>query len=104
MDIYQILYTLLSVVGGSTALVAIAAWIIRSLIENRLSKNLESHRQTLSRDNELLLVSIEHSNTRELESIRGAIQYEISKNSLAYSKVYEKRMKVLEATYKTIVE
>jgi len=83
---------LLKFVGGGTALLAIAAWLIRSLMLQVFSRDIERYKSVLKKEAD-----------KEIESLKISLNIEASKHQIRFSKLQERRASVIEETYKKIV-
>ena len=84
MDVWM---TILLAIGGNTALLAVLAWLAKSLIGGWMSKDLERHREQLKRETETALIDRRHDleklaqehalKATELQTRRAAVIAEI---------------------------
>ena len=79
--------TILLAIGGNTVLLAVLAWLAKSLIGGWMSKDLERHREQLKRETETALTTMRHElgmvaqehalKASELQTRRAAVIAEI---------------------------
>jgi hypothetical protein len=83
---------LLKFVGGGTALLAIAAWLIRSLMLQVFSRDIERYKSVLKKEAD-----------KEIESLKVSLNIEASEHQIRFAKLQERRASIIEETYKKIV-
>ncbi|WP_204150424.1 hypothetical protein [Leptolyngbya sp. CCY15150] len=83
---------LLKFIGGGTAFLAIAAWLIRSLTLQVFSRDIERYKSVLKKEAD-----------KEIESLKNSLNIEALKHQIRFSKLQERRVSVIEETYKRIV-
>lgn len=83
---------LLKFIGGSAVLLAVVAWLIRSLIRHVLTKDIEKYKYDLKREAE-----------KELEAIKASLNIEALTYQIRFSKLHDRRADVIEQLYRKIV-
>ena len=78
--------------GGATALLAVTAWLIRSLIIHRLGKDIEQFKQQLQIDAE-----------KELATLRSTLEIENAKLQIKLSALETRRISFVEELYGLLV-
>jgi hypothetical protein len=79
-------------VGGGTAFLTVIAWLIRSLMQQILSRDLERFRSDLRL-----------TGSREIESLKSLLSIEAAKEQIRFSKLQERRAVVIAKAYKKLV-
>ena len=82
----------LKFVGGIAVLLAVVAWLIRSLIRHLLSKDIERYKFDLKREAD-----------KELALIKAALNIEALTYQIRFSKLHDRRADIIERLYKKIV-
>jgi hypothetical protein len=85
--------SVVSVFGGSVAFFGAAAWLIRSLIQHFLSKDLEKFR---------LELTIQHDIA--LERAKSDLQRLFREHEIRFSHLHEKRAEIIAELYQLTVE
>jgi hypothetical protein len=90
MEVWQ---TILLAIGGNTALLAVLAWLARTLISQSFSRDLERHKAAL--------LSETQSAT---ERVRHDLQLVAQEHQVTFSKLHERRAAVIAEAYGLLVE
>ena len=83
---------LLKFVGGGAVLLAVVAWLIRSLILHLLTKDIEKYKFDLKRDAD-----------KELEAIKASLNIEALTHQIEFSKLHDRRADLIEQLYKKVI-
>jgi len=87
----QFLKELLTALGGFAVVIAALAWLVRNLISQYLSRNVEAYKA------QLLLET-----TRQTESLKSALETAAHERAVRFSKLQEKRDEHLPELYRSI--
>ncbi len=85
--------TVLSLIGGSAAFFAAAAWLVRSLVQHLLSKDVERFKADLQAQHQ---IALEHS--------KAEFQRLLKEHEIRFSHLHAKRGEIVAALYQHIVE
>jgi methionine salvage enolase-phosphatase E1 len=83
---------LIKFIGGAAVLLAVVAWLIRSLIRYLLTKDIEKYKFDLKREAD-----------KELEAIKASLNIEALTHQIRFSKLHDRRADVIEKLYTKIV-
>lgn len=72
-------------VGGSAVLLAIAGWLIRTIIQHFLAKDIEQYKFDIRRQGEI-----------ELEKLKAALNIESLTHEITFSKLHNRRADVID--------
>ena len=85
--------SILLAIGGNTALVAVLAWLAKSLIAASLTRDIEQHKSNLA------------LNAQEaIDRLRHQLQLAAQEHQVTFSKLQERRAKVVAKVYALLVE
>jgi hypothetical protein len=85
--------TILLAIGGNTALLAVLAWLARTLISQSFSRDLERHKAALT------------SQTQSAtERLRHELQLIAQEHQVTFSKLQERRANVIAEAYGLLVD
>jgi hypothetical protein len=87
MDINMV-EAIFTAIGGTAILLAVVAWLIRSLIGQYLSKDLENYKDELKYQSEM-----------ELEKLKGELVMNAATHQIRFSKLHEKQATLIEELY-----
>jgi hypothetical protein len=91
-------------VGGGTALLAISAWFIRSIILQLLSKDIEKFKFNLKRESDKELEILKSSLVKEIETLKSTLGIEALTYQIRFSKLHERRAKSIEELYHKLIQ
>ncbi len=80
-------------IGGSAVLIVAIAWLIRNLISQLLTKDIEKYKFELKRDAD-----------KEIESLRASLNLEALTHQIRYSKLHDKRAQIIAELYGRLYE
>ncbi len=79
-------------VGGSAVLLAIAGWLIRTIIQHFMTKDIEQYKFDIRRQGEI-----------ELEKLKAALNIEAVTHEIRFSKLHNRRAEIIDELFKKIV-
>ena len=79
-------------VGGSAVLLAIAGWLIRTIIQHSLTKDIEQYKFEIRRQGEI-----------ELEKLKAALNIEAVTHEITFSKLHNRRAEIIDELFKKLV-
>ncbi len=79
-------------VGGSVVLLAIAGWLIRTIIQHFLARDIEQYKFDIRKQGEV-----------ELEKLRAALKIEAVTHEITFSKLHNRRAEIIEELFKKLV-
>lgn len=79
-------------VGGSAVLLAIAGWLIRTIIQHFLTKDIEQYKFDIRRQGEI-----------ELEKLKAALNIEAVTHEITFSKLHNRRAEIIEELFKKLM-
>jgi len=79
--------------GASTVLLGAVAWLIRSLLKQLLSKDIEIHKTQLKTESD-----------RNLETFRATLQQRATEHQILFSRLHDKRANIVAELYSKMVE
>lgn len=91
-------------VGGGTALLTVAAWFIRSIILQLLSKDIEKYKLNLKRESDKELEILKSSLVKEVETLKSSLSIEALTYQIRFSKLHERRAKSIEELYHKLIQ
>jgi hypothetical protein len=89
----QVIMTFLATVGGGGAVLAAAAWLIKTLVANRLALDAEKFKMEMKAKSDA-----------EIERLKNALQMAALEHQVRFSKLHEKRAEVVAKLYALLVE
>ena len=89
----QVIMTFLATVGGGGAVLAAAAWLIKTLVANRLALYAEKLKKEMKAKSDA-----------EIERLKNALQMAALEHQVRFSKLHEKRAEVVAKLYALLVE
>lgn len=89
----ELLTLLTSVLGGSALLVVAAGWLASKLLENRLSRDIETYK-----------VKLKAESDAEIESLKSRLQIVAKEREIAVTWLHQKRAASIEALYTALVD
>lgn len=95
---------LLKFVGGGTALLAVVAWFIRSIILQLLSKDIEKFKLNLKRESDREIEILKSSLAKEIETLKSTLSIEALTYQIRFSKLHERRAKSIEDLYRKLIQ
>jgi hypothetical protein len=93
MTILQILVTVFAGLGGSAALLAAVAWLLRSALDAWIAKDAERFKAGLKADAD-----------REIESLKHSLKMIATEHQVRFSKMHERRAGFIEELYKKLTD
>jgi hypothetical protein len=84
---------LLTTLGGGTAILAAAAWLIRTALNHALTRDAEAFKARLSADAEI-----------EVEKLKSSLQMAAFEHQVRFSNLHAKRAEVIAEIYSQMVE
>jgi hypothetical protein len=99
---------ILTIMGGQTALLAVIAWLIKTVINSKLANDAEVFRVQLKADADKELesfrIGLQANTDVEIERLRSALQITAEEQKVRFTRLHEKRGIVIARVYKLIVE
>lgn len=86
-------YVILSVIGGSGAAIAAAAWLASKLVNNRLEKDIENYK-----------LNIQIQSDERIENLKSRLKISEKESELSNSWVYKKRASAIERLHSSFVD
>jgi uncharacterized protein YjaG (DUF416 family) len=80
-------------VGGGAALLGASAWVIRTVLTSRLSRDTEAFKAKLQADTNF-----------EIERLRNSLQMAALEHQVRFSRLHERRAEVIAEMYRTLVD
>jgi hypothetical protein len=84
----EMIEAIITAIGGTAILLAVVAWLIRSLIGQYLSKDLENYKEKLRSQSAV-----------ELERLKGELAMNAAAHQIRFSKLHEKQATLIEELY-----
>lgn len=84
----EMIEAIITAVGGTAILLAAVGWLVRSLIGQYLSKDLESYKEQLRSQTQL-----------ELENLKSKLAINAASHNIKFSRLHEKQAKLVEKLY-----
>ena len=84
----EMIEAVITAIGGTAILLAAVGWLVRSLIGQYLSKDLEAHKEALRSQTEL-----------ELERLKSNLAITAASHQIRFSRLHEKQAKLVEELY-----
>ncbi|PSB19288.1 hypothetical protein C7B65_11995 [Phormidesmis priestleyi ULC007] len=91
-------------VGGGAALLAVAAWLIRSLTLQLLSRDIEKYKFNLKRESDKEIEILKFSLVKEVETLKSSLSMEALTHQIRFSKLHERRAKSIEELYHKVIQ
>jgi hypothetical protein len=108
IDWQRVLADFVATVGAGGVCVAAAAWLLRTVIADRLkaSSDIEIARvqNPLSRDLKAFEIQLKSHSDVEIERLKTALQVTAAEHQIRFSKLHEKRAEVIAEIYKLLVQ
>jgi len=89
----QSITSIIALVGGQAIFLAAAAWLIKSLVTNRLARDAEQFKITLQSKADV-----------ELEKLRNSLQLAATEHQIRFANLHEKRALVIADLYSRLVQ
>lgn len=84
----EMIEAIITAIGGTAILLAAVAWLIRSLIGQYLSKDIENYKVKLRSQSEI-----------QLEKLKGELAINATAHQIKFSKLHEKQATLIEELY-----
>lgn len=93
IDLPNVLFTTFFALGGSVAIPASVAWLLKSVLSEWLARRTKQFEAQLKSDAEI-----------EIERLKNALQIAATEHQVRFSKMHEKRAEVIEKLYQMLTE
>jgi hypothetical protein len=91
-------------VGGGAALLAATAWLVRSIISQFLSKDIEKFKFDLKRESDQEVEFLKSSLAKEVETLKSSLSTQVQKNQIRFSILHKRRVELIEELYYKIID
>ena len=89
----DVVITVFTTVGGGAVILAAVAWLIRTVITDRLARDAEAFKTRLKADADV-----------EIERLKNSLQMTALEHEVRFSKLHERRAEVIAEVYKRLVQ
>lgn len=89
----ELIYVILSVIGGSGVAITTVAWLASKLVNNRLEKDIENYK-----------LKIRIQSDERIENLRSKLQISVKEFELSNAWVYKKRASAIEKLHSYFVD
>lgn len=108
VDWQRVLAEFVATVGGGGVCLAAAAWLLRTVIADRLKANSDIEiarvQNALSRDLKAFEMQLKSRSDVEIERLKTALQVNAAEHQIRFSKMHERQADVIAEVYKLLVQ